>query len=112
MGYNSIAMSHLSTQYVLIPVASSMSGTSHNPTADTVQFAFMGQATQVPQNADWVTGAWDTVATNILYPYSAKCLVGPAGTTALGIGTYVMYLKITDTPETPVLQASLQLEIY
>ena len=103
VGFTSIGLSHLSTEYVLVPVSAAKSGASYNPTADTVQFAFMPTATQVPQVSDWVSGSWDTDSGNVLYPYSAKCLVGPSGTITLGIGNYVIYLKITDNPEIPVL---------
>ena len=104
MGNNAtIGLSQLATEYVLIPVAATKAGRPYNPTSDTVQFAFAATATYVPQNADWVSGSWDTDTTNILYPYSAKCLVGPSGTITLGIGTYIIYVKITDSPEIPVL---------
>ena len=113
MGYNSIAISHLSLQYVGIPIkASLLSGASFNPTADPVQMAFMPQATQSPQNTDWQTAIWVTRSSDILNPYAVACLVGPGGTIQLPIGTYVMYVKITDNPEIPVLQASLQLEVF
>ena len=105
-----IGMNHLSTQYVLVPVSATKAGAAYNPTGDTVQFAFMPQATQVPQVSDWVAGAWDTVTGNLLYPYQAKCLIGPSGTITLGIGMYVMYIKISDNPEVPVLVCG-QLEI-
>lgn len=103
MGYSTIGMSHLATEYVFVPIAATKSGAPYNPTGDAVQFAFMPTPTQVPQPADWQPGAWDTDTASVIYPYSAKCLVGPAGTIALGIGTYVMYVKITDSPEIPVL---------
>jgi hypothetical protein len=103
VGFSSIGLSHLSTEYVLVPVAATKSGVPYNPTGDTVQFAFMPTPTQVPQVSDWVAGAWDTDTSNVLYPYSAKCLVGPSGTTTLGIGSYIIYIKITDNPEIPVL---------
>ena len=103
MGFDAIGMSQLSTQYVFIPVQATRSGVSYNPTGDSVQFAFMPQATQSPGLSDWVAASWDTNATSVLFPYSAKCLVGPAGTITLGLGTYYMYLKITDSPEIPVL---------
>ena len=45
--------------------------------------------------------SWDAYPSDILYPYHAKCLVGPGGAVALGIGTYIIYLKITDNPEIP-----------
>ena len=110
MGYTSIGMSHLSTQYIFIPVNVTENGSLYNPTSDTVQFAFMPTATQVPQSGDWIAGSWNAVAANILYPYQAKCLVGPAGTITLGIGTYIIYVRITDNPEIPVL-ISGQLQI-
>lgn len=103
MGYPNIGMSQLSTQYYCVPVAARTSGTSYNPTADTVQFAFMPQATQVPTSGNWVSGSWETVPTNLLYPYSARCLIGPSGTTALTTGVYEVYLKVSDSPEVPVL---------
>ena len=113
MGYNSIAISHLSLQYVNVPVkALTINGAAYNPTADTVAMAFMPQATQVPQNADWQTAIWAVRSSDILNPYAACCLVGPGGTVNLGIGTYIIYVKVTDNPEIPVMQATLQLEIY
>ena len=113
MGYNSIAISHLSLQYVGVPVkATKIDGTAYNPTADPVSMAFMPQATQVPGVSDWQAAIWATRSNNILEPYAALCLVGPGGTITLGIGTYIIYVKITDNPEIPVMQASLQLEVY
>jgi hypothetical protein len=100
-------MSQLSTQYVFIPVTATKSGIPYNPTGDAVQFAFMPGATKVPQVSDWVAGSWDTNTSSVLFPYSAKCLVGPAGIINPGIGRYYMYLKITDNPEIPVLIAGL-----
>lgn len=110
MGFSSLGMSHLSTQYYLVPVSATQAGVPYNPTGDAVQFAFMPTATQVPGNTDWVAGSWETVTSSVLYPYNAKCLVGPAGTVTLGLGTYYAYMKITDNPEIPVLIAG-QLQI-
>jgi hypothetical protein len=110
VGYATIGMSQLATMYVLIPVTATKAGVPYNPTGDTVQFAFMPTPTQVPQNADWVSGSWETDTSEVLYPYLAQCLVGPSGTITLGIGTYIIYLKVSDNPETPVLITG-QLEI-
>lgn len=111
MGFNSIGISSLSRQWVGIPVKTiNLAGVPYNPTADLVQMAFMPQATQVPQPTDWQVAVWAAVTGNILFPYAAYCLVGPGGTIQLGIGTYVVYLKVTDNPEIPVLIAG-QLEI-
>ena len=110
MGFSAIGMSHLSLQYYFVPVNVTKLGIAYNPTGDTVQFAFAPTPTYVPQNTDWVSGSWDTNQSSVLFPYSAKCLVGPSGTITLGIGTYVIYVKITDSPEVPVLIAG-QLQV-
>ena len=111
MGFDTIGMSQLSLQYVGVPVkASTLAGASYDPTSLTVQMAFMPTATQVPGSSDWQTALWATVSGNVLYPYAAYCLVGPGGTITLGIGTYVMYLKVTGVPEIPV-QITGQLQI-
>lgn len=113
MGYNSISISSLSLQYVGVPVkAIALDGTVTNPTSSPVQMAFMPQATQKPQVTDWKAAIWATRPSNILEPYAAMCLVGPGGTITLGIGTYVIYVKVSGNPEIPVQQASLQLEVY
>lgn len=103
VSYSNIGMSRLATEYVIIPVVATKAGLPYNPTGDVVKFAFMPTATQVPQVSDWVAGGWDTNTTNVLYPYAAKCLVGPAGTIVLGLGSYIIYIMITDSPEIPVL---------
>src|ERR1035441_10677135 len=100
-------MSPLWLQYYLVPVAATRLGVPYNLTGDTVQFAFMPTPTQVPGNTDWVSGSWDTSSASVLYPYSAKCLVGPGGTITLGIGSYTAYVKVTDSPEIPVFVAGL-----
>ena len=97
-------MSHLSTVDYLIPVNATQSGAAYNPSSDTVQFAFAPTPTYVPQVADWVTGGWDANLSSILYPYNAKILVGAgaSGKAVLGIGTYQVYVQITDSPEIPI----------
>ena len=96
MGFSTIGMSHLSTQYYLVPVNATNLGLPYNPTGDAVAFAFMPTPTQVPGNTDWVVGSWATNAASVLF------LVGPSGTITLWIGTYVAYVRITDAPEIPV----------
>jgi hypothetical protein len=102
VGYSSLSLSRLATEYYKVPVSAEKSGVSYDPTSDVVQFAFLPQATQVPQAADWVAGSWETAAGNPLYPYSARCLIGPSGVITLGTGIYVAWVKITDNPEIPV----------
>jgi len=112
VGNNSVQLSQLSLQYLYVPVAATKNGVAYNPTGDPVAMAFMPQATQVPQSGDWQAAGWTTVATNVIYPYSAGCLIGPGGTITLGVGTYVVYVRVTDSPEVPVQQAPMQLEIF
>ena len=103
----SYSQSVLSTQYVQIPVtAFGTAGTVYNPTGDTVQFAFTPATYPVTEPSAWLSGSWVT------FPgpaYWAQCLTGPgtAAATALTIGTWQVWVKITDNPEVPVLQPSL-----
>jgi hypothetical protein len=107
----SVSIPRLSLQYVGIPVkATTLTGAAYNPTSDTVQMAFMPTPTQVPQTTDWQAAVWAAVTGNIVYPYAAYCLVGPGGTVNPGIGNYVIWLKVTDNPEIPVIIAG-QLEV-
>jgi len=105
VGFEVLLLSHLSLEYVIIPVNVTKAGVPYNPTSDTLQFAFMPTPTQIPGSGDWVAGVWESDSPNVLYPYNAKCLVGPGGVITLSLGTYVIYLKITDSPEIPVLVA-------
>ena len=87
----------LSTEYVRLQVAATVGGSTYNPTADTVQFAF---PTSGVQPTTWYSGSWETI--NGLY--YARCLVGPTGgvTTLTAGTTYDVWVKITDSPEVPV----------
>lgn len=96
-----LQISSLSTEYVGIPVQSTTAGTTHDPTSDAVSFAFVTGYGSAPTSGQWVTGSW-AYTNNPLYPYVARCLIGPTGATALTDGNYVVWLKITDSPEVPV----------
>jgi hypothetical protein len=98
-----VKLSHLSTNYVSVPVAVTREGISYDPTSDLAVIAFLPQTTQVPQESDWQTAIWVSNPSNVLYPQSAQCLVGPEGTITLGIGTYCIWLQVTASPEVPVL---------
>ena len=101
---NTVTQSALSTQMLQILVGVK-SPAGYNPTGDTVQMAFTPLTYPETSPASWVTGSWAT------FPgpaYWAEALVGPAnGGTALSLGTYQVWLKITDNPEVPVLQPCL-----
>ncbi|HCT81757.1 MAG TPA: hypothetical protein DGT23_35290 [Micromonosporaceae bacterium] len=97
-------ISTASLEYVLVPVSSEASGASVNPTSDTVTMAFLATES-APVAGDWKTATWETDATPDPDIYYARCLVGTGGAVALTAGTYNVWVKISDSPETPVLRA-------
>jgi hypothetical protein len=89
-----------STEYVNVPVSATMAGTPYNPTGDLVYMAFVAGSAQPSTfyEGNWVTTVQGT--------YIARCLVGPANSgTVLAPGLYVVWVKITDSPEVPIRQA-------
>jgi hypothetical protein len=100
-----LAISALSTQYVQVPVTNTE---GINPISDVVQFAFIGPYATTTQAADypptvstvWTNGSWLSGATTP----TAQILVGPSGgAITLGVGSYQVWLKVEDSPETPIL---------
>lgn len=100
-----ITRSVLDTRYVAIPVtATGANGLPINPTGDVVQFAFKSAGVN-PGVGDWNTGSWATTSSG---GYQAQILVGPAnGGVALTVGVYQIWVKVTDSPEVPVIPADL-----
>jgi len=93
-------ISAASTIYVRATIdAKDEQGLPRNPTGDTVQvgFSMSDAAPSTWQAADWVT---NTNANPV--QYRARTLL-TAGTLAAGIWT--MWVKITDSPEVPVIPA-------
>lgn len=96
-----LTISHLSKEYVRVPVRATEAGAPVDPTADTVTMAFAAAGVQP---SSWNTASWETDPTATPARYFARCLVGP-GAVVLAAGRYVVWLKITDNPEAPVLAA-------
>jgi hypothetical protein len=96
-----VTQSVLSTQMVQVQIAIS-SPDNYDPTANTVQFAFTPETYPETSPVTWYSASW------ITFPgpqYWAQCLVGPANDgVELAIGLYQVWVKITDSPEVPVLQ--------
>ncbi len=90
-----LSISVASKQYVRVPIAD-VNG--NDPTSDGVQMAF---PTPGVDPVTFYTGSWSTLS-GIYY---ARCLVGPGGAVALGVGYYDVYVKVSDSPEVPVLFA-------
>lgn len=98
-------ISAASVEYVRVPVSATASGSAVDPTADTVQMAFLATAA-APVSGDWKTASWETDATTTPDTYYARCLVGSVVTLTAGT-TYTVWVKVTDSPETPVKRAGL-----
>ncbi|MFI1535567.1 hypothetical protein [Streptomyces anandii] len=91
-----------SREYVQAEVAVTVQGQPYNPTGDVVEFAFTAIG---GRPSTWYPGGWDGTqpipGTNA---YRAQVLVGPAsGGPILAAGRYAMFIRITDTPEQPVI---------
>lgn len=99
-----LTFSTASLEYVRVPMASERSGAPYDPTADTVQMAFLASAGP-PAGGDWKTASWDTDSSTYPPTYYAQCLVGPAGTVTLAAGVWSVWVKVTDSPEVPVKRA-------
>lgn len=98
-----LTKSRLDTSYVQVPIQAIFNGEAYDPMGDVVQLAFM-TSWALPSDADWNTGAWSvSTAPGI---YLAQCLVGPSnGGVDLDVGTYTIWVQITDDPEIPVINA-------
>lgn len=98
-----LSFSTASLQYIPAQVSALKGGVPYNPTADQVYMAFSpGVATSTPVSGlTFYTGTWDTAQG----AYYALCLVGPGGTTTLAVGTWTVWVKISDNPEIPVIPA-------
>jgi hypothetical protein len=99
-----LIQSVLSVEYVKVPVSAEESGAAVDITADVVEMAFPLQDV-APVSGDWETAAWETDATTTPDTYLARCLVGPGGAATLVVGTYDVYVRVTDTPEVVVRRA-------
>ena len=102
-----LTQSSLSTQYVQVLVQVTAAA-PYDPSRDSVAFAFTNASAfpaQVPGSGDWNPGEWDVWPGPLYY---AQVLVGPAnGGVVLSNGTWQCWLRVTDSPEIPVLQPFL-----
>lgn len=91
-----------SREYVGAEVAVTVQGRPYDPTSDPVQFAFTAIG---GRPVTWYDGGWDG---NDPIPgttaYRAQVLVGPGSDgPTLTKGKYALYIRITDSPEQPVI---------
>lgn len=99
-----------SVQYVLVPVRFTASGVVTDPTSAVVTMAFIADGA-TPVSGDFKTASWETDPTTNPDTYYARCLVGTGGAITLAVGVYRIWVKVTDSPEAPVLKAGL-LEVF
>lgn len=104
-----LEISALSRQYVKVPVAVRLAGAAVNPTTDTVQIAFPPVGT-APQT--WINAAWEIDSSASSPVYLARCTVGPGGAVTLTPGPYDIYVKVTDSPEIPVVRSPVYLHVF
>lgn len=94
-------VSSASTEDVLVPVTATILGAAYDPTVDPVAVAFLPNRV-TPASDDWHTATWQTFGG----AHYAVCLVGPAnGGVVLAVGTWTVWVKVSDNPEVPVMQA-------
>jgi hypothetical protein len=97
-----LTISAASTEYRRIPVSViADNGSALNPIALTVAVGFSSDAD--PPDS-YTTAAWVTDTSGTDTVYKAQVLV-TAGTLTRGV--YTAYVKITDNPEIPVIEAGL-----
>lgn len=103
-----LEISTASLAYVRVRVVVTKAGAVYDPTGDTVGMAFL-QAGATPTSGDFKTATWETdnASTPGTPAYRAMCLVGPGGTVALTAGTYMTWVRVTDSPEVPVLRTGV-----
>lgn len=83
----------VSKEYVHVPVTGAT-------VSDPVELAVIDYTAEEPTTDDWQPAdAWDGT--------TAKLLIGPGGTAELANGTYRIWVRVTATPEVPVIRAGL-----
>ena len=90
-------MDRASTEHLMTPVTA----TSGNPAAYPVQVAIV-TATDRPTDADWHNATWTTTSDGTF----ATLLVGPEGIVNPGPGSFRVWVRITATPELPVIPSA------
>lgn len=81
-----LTRSHLSSEPIRVPVYASVAGVKVDPSTMVVAMAFKPGGTD-PIAGDWIVGTWDV---STVY----KAQVTPP---VLGIGIYVIWLRLTGT---------------
>ena len=94
-----------STEYLRVAIATTVNGAVVNPTSDTVAFSIVADGSAV---GAFTTGSWETDVVSGVTTYYARILIA-AGTYAAG--DYRVFVKVTDSPEVPVVEAG-KIRVY
>ena len=89
-----------SLEFVNATVKATDAGVPADISGTLVAFAF---ARRDEEPATWNPGQWASTTPLPGGAYTARCLVGPGGAITLTPATYTVWVKITDSPEIPVI---------
>ena len=92
----SLSVSSESVEYVKCRITAFRDGTEFDPTEDNVAFAATVRDVMVDEDVTWSDGSWETTDGH----YYARVLYGTD--LVLAKGHYLLWVKVTDDPETPV----------
>lgn len=95
---------HGSLEYLPVLVNAFRAGEPYDPSSDSVWIA-LPDLDQNPISGGWKSATWDTVVVDSDTLYYAKILVGPGGDIDLALGDYDILVKISASPETPIIRA-------
>jgi hypothetical protein len=98
-------ISALSLDYVGAPVAAQDATGVVDPSSLQVELSYVAAGNPVT----WVSGTWERIDGR----YWAVALVGPGSTFgALAPGRYSVWVKVTSSPEVPVLKSPNQITVF
>ena len=97
-----VRISSASKEYVRCAITAEELGTPIDPTASTVEMAFVVPLSD-PDSGDWKAASWDVDTSDPSGTiYWAQCLVGPGGAATPGDGRWTVWVRVTRGAEAPV----------
>lgn len=103
---HAVRINSTSTVYLKQAIEAVLSGEPYNPTSYAVHLQLQSLGSD-PDDAGWIVGSWETDGTVSPSIYYARLLVGPFGDVTVADGTYRLWVKITHSPEVPVLEGGI-----
>lgn len=88
-----------STQRIGWMARATVAGATVDPTSATVEYAFTTGPD--PATGDWKPGTWETIP-GPPRQYAARILIGPNQVADPGRGFWIVWVRVTDNPETPI----------